>query len=156
VRNWFAPLPSPSREREAEPPPPPPDFFPPPPSEPPGGENWLRADWQAEVSQSRTRAIRQRTGYSRQEQFQFQIETFYYVAEIWVPEENHREAWQDYLNIFVMNRDIAGEWDIDSVIVPGNRYMSPERRKFFAKWNVEPGNFNWRAWRHVMGYEERR
>lgn len=141
LRDWFAPLPPPPEDISGQPPREPPrrpPRPPQPPSEPPyGDDDWMRNDWNSEVSRYRTRQLGAESGYSRNEQFELHQRAFYGVAEIWIDEDDQQEAWQDYLDTFVNRR-------------------GPRHDTFFEKWNFEKGNFDWQAWRHAMGYDSRK
>src|ERR1700752_2576526 len=83
----------------------------PPPQ--PGRRSGYRLIFDREIPRSTTRRVSRETGYSRNEQFQLHVELFTatYMSEL-EPEERD-EAWESYLESFVMNRRTHREFFSD-------------------------------------------
>jgi hypothetical protein len=110
----------------------------PEPPEPPGRgpDSFYRDLWDADVPRRKTRAIQRETGYSRREQLQLHVELFLSTNMTELERDEQEEAWSDYLASFVTNRRPHREW--------------------FETWGLDPRDFDWSAWRHAMGYRNRR
>lgn len=127
-------------EKLAPPPPEPPREPPRPPveySEPESGppQNFYRQIWNQEVSRSHTRRVADRTGYSRQEQFQLHVELFLSMFFADMPRDEQETGWHDYLDTFVTGQ---------------TRHAT-----FFEEWGLDPRDFDWEAWRSAEGYSRR-
>lgn len=78
--------------------------------------------------------MRERTGYSERELFQFHFEALYSLD----PEADREtlgNMWQSYLDAFVTN----------------NRTHD----SFFEEYYIDPRDFDWAMWRDAMGYSSR-
>lgn len=89
--------------------------------------------WDAIVSESTISKIRDATGYSEREIEQAHIELFQdYVPDDYT-DAQELQMWGDYLAGMVEGLTTHNE--------------------FFDLYDIDPGDFDWEAWREAMGYD---
>ena len=100
-----------------------------------------RRYWDSEVPRPTIRRIQEETGYSRNELFMAHQELFYSLpGMVDEPLEERHRLWELYVREMVI----------------GHGRRNDRNNLFWQDIGIDPRDFDWQAWRDVMGYSKRK